>query len=449
MISLRRRLLLATAITLILFLGATGLALTAAYKQSADAKLYQSLRNEIYTLLAAADVDGAGHLSMPDHLPEKRFSDPLSGLYGWILNDRARVIWRSDTVLLEALQAPAPVLKTGTSQRQTLRLQGKDLQVYAYGVAWENAQDREFNFTFIVADDTRNLHAEIRAFSTTLWLWLAIASAGLLAIQLLVLRWGLLPLHQAAREIGEIRDGRRHVLQGPYPRELEVLTDSINELIRNEQAQMRRYRDALADLAHSLKTPLAVLRNAADATSPDIPALLHEQVGRMDQIVEYQLKRAATAGRTTLLPGVAVAGAVTKLQASLAKVYAHKQVELKMHIPEQLVFPGEEGDLLEILGNLLDNAYKWCDSAVFINAQGWQQHLSVLEVGDDGPGFAQAQREQVIERGKRFDERIPGHGIGLAVVDEIVQAYGAKLELRDAGSGGALVRIIFDQPETT
>jgi len=445
MISLRRRLLLATAITLMLFLGATGLALTAAYKQSADAKLYQSLRNEIYTLLAAADVDGDGHLSMPDHLPEKRFFDPLSPLYGWILNNNGRVIWRSDTVLLEALQAPAPVLRTGASQRQTMSFHGKDLQVYAYGVAWENARNREFNFTFIVADDARNLHAEIRAFSTTLWLWLAIASAGLLTIQLLVLRWGLLPLNQAAKEIGEIRDGRRHILEGPYPRELEVLTDSINELIHNEQAQMRRYRDALADLAHSLKTPLAVLRNAADTKNADMPALLREQVGRMDQIVEYQLKGAAAAGRTTLLPGVPVVDAVTKLQSSLAKVYAHKNVQLEIHIPEQILFPGEEGDLLEILGNLLDNAYKWCCSRVFINAQGWQQHLSILEVCDDGPGFAQAQHEQVIQRGRRFDERIPGHGIGLAVVDEIVQAYGAKLELADAPLGGALVRIVFDQ----
>jgi len=444
MISLRRRLLLASALTLILFLGGTGLALTAAYRQSAAAKLDQSLRNEIYTVLAAADVDAEGHLSIPERLPEKRFSQSLSGLYGWILNAQGRVIWRSDTALLEGLQAPASPLPAGVAQRRTLRFHDKDLQVYAYGVAWENERNHEFDFTFIVADDLRNLRAEIRAFSTTLWLWLTVAAAGLLAIQLLILRWGLVPLNRAARQIGEIRDGHRHELDGPYPRELQVLTDSINELIRNEQAQMRRYRDALADLAHSLKTPLAVLRNAADTPDGQAPALLREQVGRMDQIVEYQLKRAAAAGRTTLLPGVGLREAITKLQASFAKVYAHKRVEFVVEVAEPLLFPGEEGDLLEILGNLLDNACKWCDSRIWIRAQGRQQHLSVLEISDDGPGFTQAQREQMIRRGQRFDERTPGHGIGLAVVDEIVQAYGAALELTNAPIGGARVRIVFE-----
>jgi two-component system, OmpR family, sensor histidine kinase PhoQ len=264
----------------------------------------------------------------------------------------------------------------------------------------------------------------------------------LLAAQAFVLRWGLKPLKRVAREITAIEAGKNERVEGVYPPEIKLLTDNLNALLLHERSQQQRYRDALADLAHSLKTPLSVMRGALanSQADPRLSKTVEDEVARMNHIVEYQLQRAATAGRSQLASPVAVKPVAARIVESLSKVYFDKGVETAFAVDEQAAFRGDEGDLTELLGNLLDNAYKWCRKNVRVAASRNARNL-VLSVEDDGPGIDGAQANRLLQRGVRGDEAAPGHGIGLAIVRDIVQAYGGEIEIGSSGLGGTAMRL--------
>jgi two-component system sensor histidine kinase PhoQ len=199
------------------------------------------------------------------------------------------------------------------------------------------------------------------------------------------------------------------------------------------------------DLAHSLKTPLAVVRTEVDAGQPD-RVTLQAQVSRMQSVIDYQLKRAAAMGpRSVAARPVALAPVLTELKASLQKIHRDKPVHCDLQVPEGSSYPAEQGDLYEILGNLLDNAWKWCRNRIVVTVQD-NAHLTIT-VSDDGPGIPDDQTEAVLDRGMRADQRgdVPGQGIGLAVVREIVGLYGGTVRIGRAALGGAEITIQLPQ----
>jgi two-component system sensor histidine kinase PhoQ len=227
----------------------------------------------------------------------------------------------------------------------------------------------------------------------------------------------------------------------------------MNGLIASQRARLKRYRDALGDLAHSLKTPLAVLGSQLDERAGSDPGLMRRQVERMNELVSYQLKRAAAAGASVLgEEPVPVEPALAELVLALNKVYADKRVRIAVEADPAAVFHGDRGDLLEIAGNLLDNACKWCRGQVHVSAavvtppkrQG--RAGLMLIVDDDGPGIAAGQAERLLRRGVRADERVEGQGIGLAVANEIVAGYGGTLSLEASPAGGARARVVLPPP---
>jgi two-component system sensor histidine kinase PhoQ len=222
----------------------------------------------------------------------------------------------------------------------------------------------------------------------------------------------------------------------------------LNLLIKNEHERQARYRNTLGNLAHSLKTPLAVMRNLLSAPSADTSASqeINTQVSRMDDIVRYQLKRAA-AGATSL--GTAPIDVLEQLQGlrgALLKVYADKDIDLRMQIAPGTTFTGDAGDLTEIAGNLLDNACKWCRGQVQLTAAPVATPASrreglVLVVEDDGPGIPELQRDRVLQRGARLDEHVTGQGIGLSVVRELAEASGGSITVSTSSLGGARIEV--------
>jgi two-component system sensor histidine kinase PhoQ len=317
----------------------------------------------------------------------------------------------------------------------------------SYPVAWELRNGEERVLVFQAAESREGIDAQIGAFRRALWGWLVGAAVLLLLAQGAVLLWGLSPLRRVAREIEEIESGERKALVGRYPRELEGLTVNLNALIRSGRARLQRYRDSLADLAHSLKTPLAVLRSTTDKLPDEARENIRELVERMDQTIEYQLQRAAASGRSALATPVEVGSVAERIKRTLDKVYADKGLGITLDVEEGVVFVGDPGDLTELLGNLLDNACKWAAQTVRLRARnvsgtsGARDQL-LVEVEDDGPGIAEAQRAKVLERGVRADSLVPGQGIGLAIVREMVEeVYGGSIEIGDSELGGALVRL--------
>ena len=243
-----------------------------------------------------------------------------------------------------------------------------------------------------------------------------------------------------AQEVARIEDGQQAAIEGRYPAEISALTENLNTLIGQERVRQTRYKEALSYLAHSLKTPLAVLRTAlADPTR--LPAAVSEQVARMDDIVQHQLSRAAASGSARFVPPLAIAPVLQRIRDSLDKVYADKGLAFIDRVPAALTWRIDEGDAFELLGNLLDNASKWAHRRVA--AKVWRDGERLhIRIADDGPGFADTQ--SVLQLHVRADEKVPGHGVGLAVVNDLVASHGGELHLSRSGEfGGGQVDIIL------
>lgn len=439
--SLQSRVALAAAIVLLVFIAATSLALERAFYDSARGAHETRLLGQVYLLMAAAELVDS-ELVLPV-LEEARLNQPGSGLYATVVDGTGAIAWRSPSMI--GIDDPlTPALPPG-QQRFVRHASGSggDFLVKSFGVLW-SIGPQSMPFTFSVAEDASALRDEVGGFRRSLTRWLAVMSILLLATLLLGLRWGLAPLRRVAQEVAAIEAGRQSRLTGRYPTELSTLTANLNALLAHAEAQQQRLSNALGDLAHSLKTPLAVLRGALDEPPEQTRTTLGDQISRMQRIVDYQLQRAhAGAGNRGLLtPPVAVRPLVERLTASLRKIYADKGVEVSIEIDKTLRFSGVEGDLFEVLGNLLDNAFKWCRRTVCVSAKGASGSL-VLIVDDDGPGIPAADAERLLTRGGHADEGPAGQGIGLAVVREICTAYGGTIEIDVATLGGASIRVSF------
>lgn len=433
--SIRARLLLGAALMLVAFVAGAGLAVQRAHADSVRAAHFARLQSTVYLLLAGAELDANGVLVMPAAFPEPRLSLPGSGLYANIFNVQRREEWRSaSTVGIDPpFQRSSPVGQWGYD---TLDGAGGAFLAVSYGVKWAG-RTVQAPLVLSVLEDKAQFDREIRVFARTLWTWLGGAVVLLLLSQILLLEWGLAPLGRVAREVRRIERGEQAEVQGRYPAEIAALTGNLNTLIRQERVRQTRYKEALSFLAHSLKTPLAVLRTALDAPA-QLPAAVAQQVARMDDIVRHQLGRAAASGAARFAPYLPIAPIVNRIRDSLDKVYADKGLAFSVDCQLGLSWRIDEGDAFEMLGNVMDNAAKWARQRVAVKAWSEGDRLK-LRVDDDGPGFTDTR--SILQLHVRMDERVPGHGVGLAVVDDLVAGHQGELKLSRADLGGARVDI--------
>jgi len=454
--SLQTRLLIAVSILLFIFLGLTGIVLDRAFRSSVETSVSEQLQAQIYVLLAAVDKEGEEFYFVQD-LREPRFTQLNSGLYGLVSSPVGGERLRTPSALemeFEDFAALWQELDRGEMffGRFTVA-EGSEYFVATYNVVWENSED-EFNFAVI--ESTSTYLAEVNKFRTSLWSWLGGVALVLLVLQLLLLHWGLTPLRRLAGDLKRMESGSSEELTENYPRELRAVTDNLNMLIKAERKQQQRYRETLGDLAHSLKTPLAVMtgimETLASADKDDeVDTREHignaqEQLERMNQIIGYQLQRAVkTTGTSTLARRVGVADAADRIIRALDKVYAGKGMRTRSAIDPAILFMGDERDLMEVLGNVIDNAYKYGKSELTVTASVTQEprrSLSIV-VEDDGPGISASDAEFVLQRGARLDTLAQGQGIGLAVVTDIVGSYGGQIEIGVSKLGGARIQLVF------
>ena len=447
--SLQSRQLWAASLGLVAFLALAGYALDFAFQSTARSGMRERLHS--YALAYAnSDFARDGSVVPPWDPPDARFKRPGSGLYAQIVLPSGR--WESDSALgprlptgpmLEAreqvFEGPLPLTK----------INGEPGQVYRYGyglVSSGNGDGRgEFPYTVYILEDTTALGRQVAIFRSALWINLGGAGVVLLLLQMLVLRWSLRPLRRVIFELSRVQRGELSGMTESHPRELEPLTDSINAFIESERENLERQRNTLADLAHSLKTPIAVLRTQLDNTA-DPEALRQEldvQLKRMNNLVSYQLARAASSGHKLFSSAVEIEPHAEEIVRGLEKVYASKGVICEFEIDPRARFHGETGDLQELMGNLLENAFKWARSRVLltveVGATAPQRRAGLfLAVDDDGPGIAEDDVAKVLQRGVRGDERVQGHGIGLSIVQDLIRDYRGELQVkRSEELGGA------------
>jgi len=434
--SITRRLLVSNLLILAAFLGLAGAALDRAFRNSTEAVTREQLQAHIYTLLTAAGTDERGLMRLPEALAAPAFNRPDSGLYAEVEGEDGAYRWRSGSLIGRPVRLVSIRRPGETHFRLT-----DDLAVFDQGIAWEDAGGLPVNYSLSVAVDRRGLDAEQSGFRATLWGWLGGVSLLLLLAQVLSARWGLAPLREMSAAVRRIEDGEATRIEGKVPGELRSLSDNLNSLIAQGHARQERVRNSLADLAHSMKTPLAVLRGSAEQVAdPALRGLIAEQTRRIDDIVSYQRQRAAVAGGSGVTRPVALAPVVRRLCASLDKVHRDHGPACRIAIDDTLRLRFDEGDLFELLGNLLENAYKHCSRQVRVTAAAAHDQLQI-DIDDDGDGIDPSNAERLLRRGERADQRHPGEGIGLAVVSEIVAQYGGSLAIQSSDLGGARLRV--------
>lgn len=451
--SIQTRLLISFSVLLFVFLGLTGVVLDSAFRNSIEAGAAERLQPQVYLLLAAAEED-SGEFYFLEDLREERFGQLNSGLYGFISRASLGELWRSDSALGFNLADPQilrePVGVGETFFSKTTSAEQEEYFVLSYGILWE---DGISEYSFTVMENAAPYYSEISNFRRSLWSWLGGVALLLLLMQVLLMRWGLSPLHRMARDLKLIESGDKDQLEDGYPRELEGVTHNLNVLIETERKQQDRYRTTLGDLAHSLKTPLAVIGGVMQCLagkSNDEKQQLdsaNEQLARMNQIVSYQLQRAVQSNHGgTLARHVNVAAAMQKVIDALAKVYADKAISTETQLDTEALFSGDERDLLEVLGNVLDNAFKYGKKNIRASANRVGVDSAGIEIiiEDDGPGISADKQEFVLQRGARADTLVQGQGIGLAVVTDIVNSYGGVIRVESSDLGGARIVIEFN-----
>ncbi len=448
--SLQARQLLAASLGLVAFLALAGYALDRAFVDVAGQ--FQRDRLRSYASAYAGDVDffRNGEIYVPETPPDERFERPGSGLYAEVVLPNGS--WTSSSAQgpqlptagmlgggQETFDGPLPIVNSDGTSGEVFR--------YGKGFIWaiERRPEAEFAYSIYIMEDAGTLPRQVRVFRQALWGYLGIAGFILLLLQAVILRWSLWPMRRVVSELKRVQRGQANRMTERHPRELEPLTDSINALIESERQSLDHQRNTMSDLAHSLKTPLAVLRTRLDseASEAELREEVATQLRRMNDLVGYQLGRAASAGHKLFAAPVEIDVHAEQLVRGLEKIYADKGVICEFEFDPEARFHGEPGDLQELLGNLLENAFKWARSRVLLTARAGDTAPNrrpglYLSVDDDGPGIPPERIAHVLQRGVRGDERVQGHGIGLAIVQDIVRSYRGELEVGKSDElGGA------------
>jgi len=442
--SLKSRIIVSTLFMVLVLLPIVGITISNAYQKHMGASVQNELVAYSYSLLAVAEVD-QGQLLMPDALAENRFNISESGLYALITSktDEPLTLWRSASLLAvntpENLQSPI----IGNGDFYSITVDDSQHFIYSFSVSFsddfsESKLPQEM--TLHIIKQQADYQLLMNEFRQQLWLGLISLMAILLLIQFIWLRWSLKPLANLKKEISDIEQGKANLLKADYPKELQQVTAQLNTLLTTEQNQRKRYRNALSDLAHSLKTPLAVLQGHIAMNDVEQSK---EQLDTMNLMIEHQLKRAQSAGQSSWHLGVEIAPCFNKLLNSLKKIYRAKELAYQQNIDDEVIFKGDEVDLFEILGNLMDNACKAAVANVMVNIKSQQNQL-IVSVEDDGCGIEETEINHILQRGTRADTYEQGHGIGLAIVRDLVESYQGTLTIeRSTLLGGAKFTITF------
>lgn len=457
--SLRWRLLLGTLAGLTLALVAAGFALSGLFADQAQRQFRSHLLLQLDQLTAALEVDAAGQPSLDSTLADPRWQQPYGGLYWQVDGPGRRGLLRSRSLWDSLLRLPGDGLPSGqTHEHRLVGPAGQPVLVLERQVIWDAAPGPDASPTdgarspdqrsaaagqgswrLIVAQDLRELEAAQQRFDLTLAASLAVLGLALAAAAGAQLALGLAPLRRLQRAVQQVRAGDAQRLEGEFPAELHPLVQDFNGVLLQNEQVVQRARQTAGNLAHAIKTPLAVLANAAAQPRGELPAfaaLVDEQVRSARAQVEWHLARARMGGSG--VPGLRspVAPVLEGLLRVMRKVYAGRELRFDCDLaPDALAFAGESQDLHEMLGNLLDNACKWAQGRVAVQACAEDRRLLVT-VDDDGPGLGAAERERVFERGIRADERQPGSGLGLAIVREVAQLYQGQVRLEASALGG-------------
>lgn len=450
--SLARRLVLGAGVWSLVMLILTAIILSAVNRQQTLDLLQSELDATLNTLTRAAGVSADGEVYVFENFAptDQRYVTPLSGRY-WLLlgmddqnevisNVSSNSVWDwvlpyDDFQLSDSIAQPGqPVFAN------TMGPNGEPVRIAVKSIIlpeWEHP------VILIAGADRRPTDRITRNFLWTLMAALGLLAVGLIFALVIQVRLGLAPLKRVERDVAAIRVGEKQQLDDDYPKEIMPLTVEVNKLLDHNRAVVERARTHVGNLAHALKTPIAVLMNEASGED-NLSQLVRRQTGAMRANVEHYLKRAQAAARAEVLGArTPVEPAIDDLTRLLQRLFDEKGLSVMPGEVEDLTFRGERQDLDEMLGNLLENACKWATKRVRVSAAADGEDRLIIHVDDDGPGLTPEERAEAMKRGVRLDETAPGTGLGLSIVKDLAELYSGRFELDDAPLGGLRARLVL------
>ncbi len=448
--SFRVRLLVCSAILLVAFLAVLMPIMRESFDQAVRQFSNIRLEERANELITAAQVVD-GELTLPNTLQDLRLTTGKTGnQFGYFYTQKGDKVWPVDSIEKQDNESNAKLpsdLLSNEGNKADFRLSTDSLGRHYY------VYDKEINlggpdFSVITMEPVTEYDILRTSFLRRFELWLVVALSCLLALLAIGLTWSLRPLRRLRSQLDDIEAGKREQLDENVPSEIHRLTRSLNRLLTTERMQRERYQDTLGDLAHSLKTPLTVLQNTIEEIKEKDDSVINQlavmqaQIERMGQQIGYQLQRATQRKGALIGQQISLRPLIDSLTSTLNKVYADKEVMSIIDLSHDLKLHAEEAALLELFGNLLENAYRLCLTTVRISGKVTDKEVLVT-VEDDGPGVPVNKRKTVLQRGVRGDSLNPGQGIGLAVVQDILEGYSGYLEIGDSSLGGACFYIHF------
>ncbi|MDY8109142.1 ATP-binding protein [Fulvimarina sp. 2208YS6-2-32] len=432
---------------------AVGILISALYRQSAENSFSALLEAQLFNLINSVSVSEAGFLTGSPNLGDLKYVQPESGWYWEIVpasqDLRGRLTSSSlgysaiSTEPIEAVPFEFDYQRTYTKPG----LAGEELQILETEVVLDDSNRAA---RFRVMGNKSELDDETNAFDQRLALYLAIVCMGSVIINAGVILVALRPLRTVRRALSRVRAGQAEKLEGDFPFEVAPLADEMNALVANNRRIVERARTQVGNLAHSLKTPIAVLVNEADRIGGTSGQIVKDQGGRMREQVQHYLDRARVAAQSeSVVYRTPVQPVLERLVRVIAKLSPDLKVVFEAETAAGLVFAGERQDYEEIVGNLLENASKWARGKVQLTcrAAGPDRFETIVE--DDGPGLSEDERREAIKRGRRFDETVPGSGLGLSIVSDTVREYQGDVRLERSALGGLAVIVALPHLHTS
>jgi signal transduction histidine kinase len=445
----RRLVLLALGWSLAtLIITAVGLGLL--FQQAAVRRIDLTLNDVTVNLVAGSTVDGEQVFAPP--FTDERALRAYSGWYWEIAEPTAdgklRPLARSYSLFDSMLQTPPGLvawLKANPGKHRSYDTTGPQGEPLRARAEQDWLTGRKAPVIFLAGEDRSSVNRDVQGFVTATALAFILLGAGLVIAIIVQVRVGLRPLFNLQNEVSAVRRGKAQRLVGTYPSELTPLTQELNALVEHNQEVVERQRTHVGNLAHALKTPISVMIAESGQRPGALAEVVTRQAEAMQKQVDHHLRRARAAARTQGLgERTSVAEVLDELTRTLQRIFRDKGVVIDWDAAEDLYFLGERQDLLEIVGNAVENACKWGKSRVKVRAEAAGPERFRLVVEDDGAGLPPDRRLEVLQRGTRLDETAPGSGLGLSIIDELARAYGGALTLTDSDLGG--LRLEADLP---
>ncbi len=318
---------------------------------------------------------------------------------------------------------------------------GKDYLIYSLPI-----ETKSEKYELLILKDAHGFSKEYQLFSKHTYVLLMLILTVTFILLLIGTIWAMQPFRRMRSELNQIRQGKVDKLSKDYPSEFYGVSEAINQLMKQSQSQQERYKNTIDDLAHSLKTRLSAVKALVEDSEihkQQIQSQVVELVYQMDDKVQYHLRRALVGKSSLKDETTEAAPIINQLIPTLQKIYFEKQIQVTADIPSKIAFPGSKDDLIELCGNILENAFRLCLRQVHIEISSDENSTFHLMVEDDGPGISDEIKQSIMVRGVRADTKHPGNGIGLAICQEIILSYSGKISIDESRFGGAKIKTSF------